>query len=70
MASKASLRTPGTAVLEHEVSAGDTCDKTGRVLAFRLSGKKQARPDDLIEKNREGTLTKDESSDRMLWPPP
>ena len=29
----------------------------GRVLAFRLSPEKQARLDDLLEKNREGLLT-------------
>ena len=34
-----------------------------RVLAFRLSGEKQARLDDLLEKNREGTLTDEESSE-------
>jgi hypothetical protein len=34
-----------------------------RVLAFRLSGEKQARLDDLLEKNREGTLTNAESSE-------
>lgn len=34
-----------------------------RVLAFRLSGKKQARLDDLLEKNREGTLTDEESAE-------
>ncbi len=34
-----------------------------RVLAFRLSGAKQARLDDLLEKNREGTLTDEESSE-------
>jgi hypothetical protein len=32
-----------------------------RVLAFRLSDAKQARLDDLLEKNREGTLTADET---------
>ncbi len=34
-----------------------------RVLAFRLSGKKQARLVDLLEKNREGALTDEESSE-------
>ncbi len=34
-----------------------------RVLAFRLSGEKQTRLDDLLEKNREGTLTDEESSE-------
>jgi hypothetical protein len=32
-----------------------------RVLAFRLSDAKQARLDELLERNREGTLTGDES---------
>jgi hypothetical protein len=31
-----------------------------RVLAFRLSAESQARLDELLEKNREGTLTNDE----------
>jgi hypothetical protein len=34
-----------------------------RVLAFRLSDEKQARLDDLLEKNREGTLTDDEAAE-------
>jgi hypothetical protein len=34
-----------------------------RVLAFRLSDEKQARLDELLEKNREGTLTGDESAE-------
>jgi hypothetical protein len=32
-----------------------------RVLAFRLSDEKQARLDELLEKNRAGTLTDDEA---------
>ena len=31
-----------------------------RVLAFRLSPNKQARLDDLLEKNREGALTEEQ----------
>jgi hypothetical protein len=31
-----------------------------RVLAFRLSDEKQARLDELLEKNRDGTLTNEE----------
>jgi hypothetical protein len=34
-----------------------------RVLAFRLSDEKQARLDELLERNREGTLTDDESAE-------
>lgn len=34
-----------------------------RVLGFRLSPEKQARLDDLLEKNREGTLTEEESAE-------
>jgi hypothetical protein len=34
-----------------------------RVLAFRLSDEKQARLDDLLEKNREGTLTDEDSAE-------
>jgi hypothetical protein len=34
-----------------------------RVLAFRLSDEKQARLDELLEKNRQGTLTDEESSE-------
>jgi len=34
-----------------------------RVLAFHLSDEKQARLDELLEKNREGTLTGDESTE-------
>jgi hypothetical protein len=34
-----------------------------RVLAFRLSSAKQARLDQLLDKNREGTLTDEESSE-------
>jgi hypothetical protein len=33
-----------------------------RILAFRLSDEKQARLDELLEKNREGTLTNEEAS--------
>ena len=34
-----------------------------RVLAFRLSDEKQARLDDLLERNREGTVTDDEAAE-------
>ena len=34
-----------------------------RVLAFHLSDEKQARLDELLERNREGTLTADESAE-------
>lgn len=34
-----------------------------RVLAFRLSDKKQAQLDELLEKNREGALTDEESAE-------
>jgi hypothetical protein len=34
-----------------------------RVLAFHLSDQKQARLDELLEKNREGTLTAEESTE-------
>jgi len=34
-----------------------------RVLAFRLSEEKQARLDELLQKNREGTLTDEESAE-------
>jgi hypothetical protein len=34
-----------------------------RVLVFRLSDEKQARLDELLEKNRAGTLTDEESSE-------
>jgi hypothetical protein len=34
-----------------------------RVLAFHLSDQKQARLDELLEKNREGTLTGEESTE-------
>jgi len=34
-----------------------------RVLAFRLSDVKQARLDELLERNREGTLTDDEGAE-------
>lgn len=34
-----------------------------RVLGFRLSAEKQGRLDDLLEKNREGTLTEDEAAE-------
>jgi hypothetical protein len=34
-----------------------------RVLAFHLSDEKQARLDEPLEKNREGTLTSEESSE-------
>ena len=34
-----------------------------RVLAFRLSDEKQARLDELLEKNRQGTLTAEESAE-------
>jgi hypothetical protein len=33
------------------------------VLTFRLSDEKQARLDELLERNREGTLTDDESAE-------
>jgi hypothetical protein len=33
------------------------------VLAFHLSDQKQARLDELLEKNREGTLTGEESTE-------
>ena len=34
-----------------------------RVLTFRLSDEKQARLDDLLEKNRQGTVTDDEAAE-------
>lgn len=34
-----------------------------RVLKFRLSEEKQQKLDDLLEKNREGTLTPEETSE-------
>ena len=34
-----------------------------RMLAFRLSDAKQARLDELLEKNREGSLTAEESAE-------
>lgn len=34
-----------------------------RVLAFRLSPEKQARLDDLLERNRRGTLTEEQSAE-------
>lgn len=34
-----------------------------RLLAFRLSPAKQARLDDLLERNRQGALTKEESAE-------
>jgi hypothetical protein len=34
-----------------------------RVLAFRLSPEKQTRLDDLLERNREGVLTDEESAE-------
>lgn len=34
-----------------------------RVLSFRLSPGKQGRLDSLLEKNRQGTLTEDESAE-------
>jgi hypothetical protein len=34
-----------------------------RVLAFHLSDQKQARLDELLEKNREGTLTTEETAE-------
>ena len=34
-----------------------------RLLAFRLSPEKQARLDDLLERNREGLLTAEESAE-------
>lgn len=34
-----------------------------RVLAFRLSDEKEARLDELLEKNREGTLTAEETAE-------
>jgi hypothetical protein len=38
-----------------------------RVLAFRLSDETQARLDDLLEKNRDGTLTDDESAELDVY---
>jgi hypothetical protein len=38
-----------------------------RVLAFRLSQGKQARLDELLEKNREGTLTAEESAELDVY---
>ena len=35
----------------------------GRLLSFRLSSEKQARLDDLLEKNREGQLTEEETGE-------
>ncbi len=35
----------------------------GRVLAFRLSPAKQARLDDLLEKNRAGALSEEEAAE-------
>ena len=55
--------------IEHPAIYDDLLDllaesaDVNRVLAFRLSGEKQARLDDLLEKNREGTLTNAESSE-------
>jgi hypothetical protein len=40
----------------------DTVD-ANRLLSFRLSSKKQARLDDLLEKNRQGALTGEESAE-------
>lgn len=34
-----------------------------RVLGFRLSPEKQSRLDDLLERNREGTLTAEEAAE-------
>ena len=34
-----------------------------RLLAFRLSREKQARLDDLLERNREGLLTEEQSAE-------
>lgn len=34
-----------------------------RLLAFRLSPEKQARLDDLLERNREGVLTEEQSAE-------
>ncbi len=34
-----------------------------QVLGFRLSSKKQARLDELLEKNRQGALSEDESAE-------
>jgi hypothetical protein len=38
-----------------------------RALAFRLSQGKQARLDELLEKNREGTLTAEESAELDVY---
>jgi hypothetical protein len=34
-----------------------------QLLGFRLSGEKQARLDELLEKNRQGALSEDESAE-------
>lgn len=34
-----------------------------RLLAFRLTAEKQGRLDDLLDRNREGALTKDEAAE-------
>ena len=39
------------------------CADAQRVLAFRLSDEKQAQLDQLLEKNREGILTDEESAE-------
>jgi hypothetical protein len=38
-----------------------------RVLAFRLSHEKQARLDELLENNREGTLTNEELAELDVY---
>ena len=38
-----------------------------RVLGFHLSHEKRARLDELLEKNREGTLTDDESAELDVY---
>jgi hypothetical protein len=38
-----------------------------RVLAFHLSDQKQARLDELLERNREGTLTVEESTELDVY---
>lgn len=56
-------------VIEHPALYDDLLDTLAeaadadRILRFRLSDGKQARLDGLLEKNREGTLTEEESSE-------
>ena len=56
-------------VIDHPAVYDDLLDvlaesaDPNRLLAFRLSGEQQARLDELLEKNREGTLTDEESSE-------